>query len=354
MEENGLRPGEESLLRRTALRIVKDQPGIYGMPQVAFDADFYCVGMKEEAFCYETEKEFVVYAEHLLLTDACLVTGSYEEGGGWETAAVVCEGRRLLLQRDGKKVRFTFEISGLTGKTRTLYIHTILREPGLTLRAEQNDEGRRAGAYRQGEYPAVQTAAALHYEFGMRELLKKSGVPSRLNEAGLGYLLLLGFETNNEVHGDWPPHWHLIFRWPDYCGSQAPHIYLDETGRMTRNLMCIDGIPRVRYTYAPGEWCSLVDRYGRHVLEIRIDEDGGMSAAAPNGPVFRLGAYRDGCVKLYEEAAEIGTVRVQNDTQEGVLRILKQKTGYPETTEEIRYDPLSGGILGHTGWGAFL
>ena len=104
MEDSRLRPGEESLIRKTALRIVKETPGMYGVPHVEFDADFYCTGMKEEAFCYETENEFVVYVEHLLLTDACLVTGSYVEGERWKTAAVLCEGQTASAQRKRKSI----------------------------------------------------------------------------------------------------------------------------------------------------------------------------------------------------------------------------------------------------------
>lgn len=347
MRGDEMRPREEELLRRTALRIVKDKPGIYGMPEVSFSADFYCVRMENEAFCYETENEFVINTEHLLLADACLVTGTFAEDARWKPTAVVCEGRRLYLCREDGMFHFTFEISGLTGLTKTLYIHSILREPGLTLRVEQNEEGRRAGKYRNGEYPAVQVMAALHYEFSMRELLYLLDVPRRLSEAGLGYLLLLGFETNNEVHGDYPPHWHLIFRWPYYCGSQAPHIYLDEAGRMTHNLMCIDGIPNVRHTYEAGEWCVLVDMYRRPVLRCRVNKDGGMSVSEGRQKTYSMSAYTAEGVSLYEGEKKIAEIRIDNDTQRGLLRVHKHRAAQEDCVETIGYDPLTGFILRH-------
>ena len=60
------RPIEESLLRKTAIRIVKDKPGLYGIPELCYSADFYCVPLTEPKYCYETEDEFVLYVEHLI------------------------------------------------------------------------------------------------------------------------------------------------------------------------------------------------------------------------------------------------------------------------------------------------
>ena len=105
------------------------------------------------------------------------------------------------------------------------------------------------------DYPEIQIEAASHYTFAMRELLKQMGIPAYLHENQLGYMLLLGFETCNEVHTDYPPHWHMIFRWPNFCGSQAPHIYLDQDGKMTENIMYVDGISGVCRKYGPEEWC---------------------------------------------------------------------------------------------------
>lgn len=342
------RPKDENLLRRTAVRIVKDTPGMYGMPDIHFDADFYCIPLNDPTYCYETETEFIVYVEHLLLIDACLVTGTFRKDARWRPDAILCEGQHLAISEENGKINFTFEISGLTGKTRTLYIHTILREPGLTLRIEQNDKSRRAGAYcREEDYPQIQIEAARHYEFAMREMLRMLEVPHRLSEEGLGYMLLLGFETNNEVHGDYPPHWHLIFRWPNFCGSQAPHIYLDETGRITHNLMCIDRIPNVRHTYQPGEWCRLVDLYGRPVTQCRVNEDGGMSVTCDGIHIYTMSAYQQEGVTISYNGMRLGLLSTENDTKAGILFIHWAPELGNGWTETIRYDPLTGSVLQH-------
>lgn len=343
------RPADESLLRKTAVRIVKDRPGMFGLPDISFDADFYCLPVDDSKYCYETETEFVFYVVHLLLVDACLVTGTFHEDARWRPAAILCEGQRLAIHTENGEVRFTFEVSGLTGKTRTLYIHTILREPGLTLRVEQNDKNRRAGDYRcEEEYPSVQIEAARHYEFAMREMLRMLEVPQHLSKEGLGYMLLLGFETNNEVHGDYPPHWHLIFRWPNFCGSQAPHIYLDEAGRITHNLMCIDRIPNVRHTYQPGEWCKLVDLYGRPVMQCRVNEDGGMSATCDGDHIYTMSAYQTEGIVISYNGQHLGTISTDNDTKSGLLWVYWKPRLGNGWTEKIHYDALTGSVLQQT------
>lgn len=340
------RPMEESLLRKTALRIVKDKPGFYGMPKVECSADFYCALLSEPKYYYETEEEFVLYVEHLILKDACLVTISFDPDTRWAPAAILCEGHRIPWRQKNGKLCFTFEISGLTGKTRTLYVHTLLRQPGLTVRIEQNSEGRRAGRYRQEEYPAVQIQAASHYIFAVRRVLQKLGVPEYLAREELGYVLLLSFETCNEIHGDWPPHWHMILRWPDQCGSQAPHIYLDDQGRMTRNVMYIDMIPNVSYTYQPEQWCPYQDKYGRTVMFCRIEPDGGISLSREGHGLYTVTPYDGKGVSILEDGKRLGTLRVENDTVQGQIKILWTAEGPGSETEIIRYDPLTGVTLG--------
>lgn len=339
------RPKDESLIRITALRIVKDKPGIFGMPQISYSADFYCVPLTEPKYFYETEDEIVVYIEHRLLADACLITASLEASENWAPAAILCEGKRLPWHQTGKTIRFTFEISGLTGKTRTLFVHTLIRQPGLTVRIEQNAEGRRAGQYRIEPYPSVQIDAASHYVFAARQVLEWLGIPEYLSREELGYLLLLSFETCNEVHGDWPPHWHFIFRWPDHCGSPAPHIYMDTAGRNTHNIMYIDKVPDVTYTYRPGQWCPFMDKYGRLLLRLRLEEDGGFSVERPEKGRLTVSAYTADCVSIREGDTLLGRIHVKNDTRSGRMLILWKGEGGIDRTEQICYDPLTGETL---------
>lgn len=334
--------------RRTALRLVKSKPGHYGLPKFHFDADFFLEIVDDPHFCYETDNEFVVYVEHTQLVDACLATCSFDTKDKYEIETILCEKQSLYFEcRDGV-VSFNFEISGLTGPTRTLYIHSILREPGLTLRIEQNNIGRRAGKYREGDYPATEILAANHYMFAMREIVHALDLPQYLNRNQLGYLLILGFETNNEVHTDYPPHWHLIYRWPTYAGSPAPHIYLALDGKMTKNVCYVDCHRGCCKDYAPGDWCPLIDPYGHDLCAVRIDEDGGMSVTKPAASIYRMGPYTPEGVTVYKDGQSIGVIHTANDTEVGKFQVRWEcpasSSARASYTETISYDPLTGAI----------
>jgi len=185
---------------------------------------------KENGLYYETDGEIVIYIKHFILKDACLISIDVEDSEEYEIKYILCEGKYIAFDHSNNKYIFQIEISGLLGPTRTLYAHSILREDGITLRVEENDIGRCAGKYDKDTYPQTQIDASVHYTFAAREVLRHMGIGKYLHDNHLGYILLLGFETCNELHPDYPPHWHLIFRWPYFCGSQAPHIYIDKEG----------------------------------------------------------------------------------------------------------------------------
>ena len=166
-----------SVLRKTALRVVKKIPGFYGIPEIHIDADFYIEVINDPRYCYETENEFVFYVNHIILMDACLATCWFETEDKFEVKAIILENQYLYFKTENGQIQFDFEISGLQGISRTLYVHTTLREPGLTIRVEQNHPGRRAGPYRKEEYPDRLILAANTYQFAMAEILKLMGIP---------------------------------------------------------------------------------------------------------------------------------------------------------------------------------
>ena len=324
--------------RDTAIRLIKKEQNITGMPSVEISADFPCRMVDNPHFHYETSGEYVVYINHLILKDACLVSFKIEKKT--EVKAILCEGKYIPFYEADGYYYFIIEISGLHGPTRTLYAHSIIRENGITLRVEENDRGRCAGKYSVESYPEIQIEAAGHYTFAMKEILKQMGIPQYLHENQLGYLLLLGFETCNEIHTDYPPHWHMIFRWPNFCGSQAPHIYLDSEGRMTENKMYIDGISGVCRTYAPGEWCRFVDMYGQDLMAFRVLTDGGLEITKPGGDIYKMDPYiKEKGVCVWKSGKLVGLLQMKNDTEIGKMEVLWKEKRY-----EIHYDPLTGTV----------
>ena len=329
--------------RNTALRFIKDKPGMYGLPNFSFLADFECTVCKEPGLFYETDTEFVVDVRHFILKDACLVTCQFPVSEQYSISEILCEGIRLPFDVANDTYTFTFEISGLTGPTRTLYTHTILRENGLTLRIEQNTLSRCTGKYSKETYPALQIQAAHHYMFAMREIAHALSLPEYLSEKHLGYLLILGFETCNTIHTDFPPHWHLIYRWPYFCGSQAPHIYLGDQGEMTSNILYIDGIRGVCREYAPGEWCHFVDMYGADLMAFCITDEGGMCVTKPNGDMYTMLPYQEGQgVVVTRNDVPWGTVQVTVSDSEGKAQV-DWRSDY-SFHEQISFDPLTGSL----------
>ena len=171
-----------------------------------------------------------------------------------------------------------------------------------------------------------------------------------MNRNRLGYLLILGFETNNEIHTDYPPHWHLIYRWPNHAGSPAPPIYLAPDVKMTENACYVDCAHGTHRDYSAGEWCPFVDPYGHDVCAIRINADGGMSITKPMSSIYTMSAYTpDVGVTIYKDDTLIGTIRTENDTDQGIFNVTWNSTGnlnfHGSYSETIEYNTLTGAIL---------
>lgn len=337
-------PFSSQSYRTTIIRLIKQEGGMKGMPEISVDADFPCEVVQEDQVTYETETEWIIGIRHLLLTDACLATMRLSFPFAPQVGHVLVEGKELPFSIHDGIVSFLVEISALIGNSRTLYTHTLIREPGITLRIEQNRIERRAGRYREGTYPSLQIEAAHGYQFAMREIMHMTGLPRMLHEQHLGYILILGFETCNEIHGDWPPHWHFIYRWPTFCGSQAPHIYLGEKGEMTYNRVSIDGIHGISTMMETGKWFTFVTPYGKEVMAISIQSDGSLSFARPQDAVYTIGAFdvETRGVSVFRDGELLGTVTTEDLPGRFVCHWKSRTLASCSYEDVIRYDEMTG------------
>ena len=332
--------------RATAIRILKNTTGIIGLPHIQISADFFCELLADEKHFYETDKEFVFYLSHFMPLDACIATVDMTLEQDMEIENVYCEGKILSFSQNKKDVHFDVELSRLSGRSITLDAHSVIREPGITLRMEQNDPGRRAGQYAK-QYPELEIAAAYHYMFAMYRILKEMKIPELLSEARTGYMLILGFETYNTVHEDYPPHWHLIYRWPIQCGSQAPHIYIGEDGRMIQLKVSIDCMPDIFQEIPCDRWFSFVDPYGNRILHIRVNPDGSLSCTKDYVTFYRIGIYsgNDG-VQIYKDDIGYWNIKVKSDVSEGKARIILTDASKTIIEDhEFFFNPLNGEII---------
>lgn len=338
--------------RQTALRLVKAEPRLTGLPNVAVDADFPCRLMDGPEFFFETELEIVIFLEHPELKDACLARITVDAPEDFDVVAVRCELHNIVFasskEAGRSKLQFEVDVSGLHGRTKSLNVHTMLSEPGITLRVEQNDVHRVGAHYSGTPWPAMQIDAALHYCFAAREIFRFSGLGRYLNENRLGYMLLLGFETNNPHHPDFPPHWHIVFRWPHFCGSPAPHIYMDDQGGNVANKVYLDAMPGVSGEFHAGEPFLFKDYRGGDILSLTVEHDGGLHFRFTDGTTYQLARYdARGGIFIRRNGAPFGRVRCTNDIVSGAMSVLceGEHPSLASYAETIRYDPVSGGFL---------
>ena len=158
-------------------------------------------------------------------------------------------------------------------------------------------------------------------------------------------MYILGFETNNEIHTDYPPHWHLIYRWETFVGSQAPHLYLGENGETLYNKCYIDGIEGVCRTFENGEWCKFVDYLGADVCALCVKDDG-VFVTKPYGDVYHMSNFEENKVVIKKNDVKIGEIEVADDVKKGIYEIKWTKLSGIESpgsyVQKIIYDPLTG------------
>lgn len=234
-------------------------------------------------------------------------------------------------------------------------VQTTLRDGQHVIMAIfHNLEARRAGYYREGDWPETQIRAQLNYLFAAREAARAMGLTASEDPGFDGDVRLYGFETNfAHGHVDHPPHFHLMLGWPGWTGTQATHFRLDAEGRILNNEFQFVDTPGRNRTYTRGERCDCVDRSGKVGFSLTIDEDGlGVIWSWPgSAKTYRLrGVQAAELVAVERRAAEGGwepvcRVKVDDDAAAGELRIEVTPEGGEAAVELVRYDPDTGRVL---------
>jgi hypothetical protein len=249
--------------------------------------------------------------------------------GETHVRAVIVEKQRIPFATAGGAITFDVPVVP-QGRSSTVEVQTSLTWPGIVLRVEHAFPDRRAGKYATGEFPVVQRAAALNLEFGFREALSHLKLDREVETRRLGKIHLMGFDTNNPLgHEDYPPHIHVILRWPQFAGSQAPHYYLSDRGLLLPDVsVTIDGMSYIHATQiGKGTWIPAVDYLGETLFETLVTADGGIALRRPGGASCELKplgpdprGYADGAlVDCGSEA--VYRVRASDDTERGELRV---------------------------------
>jgi hypothetical protein len=189
----------------------------------------------------------------------------------------------------------------------------------------------------------------------MHTILNASGLKAAAAAKGHRWFLQ-GFETNNTLHADNPPHWNLSynsgpnFNYPTHNG----HYWLDSQANNFYNGMDVTGLGRLRYYV--GDPAPIYDfatdangGRGDLVATTTIREDGGLDIAAPSGPVYAIAPGRDGT--LIEEVTvlrdNLPWLRIATEDRYDVglttVKTTDLQDAVPRTTvQTLRYDPLTG------------
>ena len=263
--------------------------------------------------------------------------------------AVIVEKNRIPFARDGGVVTFDLPVAA-RARSSTVEVQTSLEWPGIVLRIEHAFPERRAGKYATGEFPAVQRAAALNLEFGLREAIRELNLDREVASRGLGKIHLMGFDTNNPLgHEDYPPHIHLILRWPNFAASQAPHYYINSEGRLLPDVaVTIDGMPHIAVShFGKGAWLPAIDYLGETLYETLIGDNGEFTLRRPGAGACTLrggeagdGGFANGVAVTCSSGA-VYRVRATDNTERGEVRV----TVDSQPEEIYRYDVETAALL---------
>lgn len=330
----------------TSIRLIKSEKKFVGLPDINVYADFPIEVLDNVKYFYETEEEFVFYIEHPPLDDVIVADLEIILKGNLQIKKVLIEKQYYYFTQEDNVVNISLTFDNLPLKTSTLSVHTLIRKEGQTMRIEHNQDSRYVGLYK--EYPELQIKAVLHYMFACWEILMISEVSNSVAEDKVGHFAILGFETNNALHPDFPPHWHLILRWPYRVGSQAPHIYVSADGKNIRNESSIDGISNFRAEFGPEDWMNLIDMYGASRLAIKVDNDGGYTLRI-DGNDFKVSPFENNHVEISFNNNPLFNLSVTDDSSEGLVSA-KYEYISEKKYMDLYYDKYTGEVKDIKQW----
>jgi hypothetical protein len=342
-----------------SFRVVRAEPGEPSAPEITLpDGYAFVPGAK-----YQVASRAEYYA---------IVQGPATEGvevsvrwAGVRIAAVVSGKSRLALRpdpADQDRVSFTLRVAAASANAtqNTLQVWSWpspSTASGVQWRIEHNDPDRAAGHWTTVPWPATQAGAVINFMVATEAVLRDSGLIAEAGRRGHFYYLM-GFETNNLLHVDNPPHWHIAY-YPGLTTGAAkatvPHYWVDAQGRTFYNGQDRQGEGRTRY-YA-GDPAPILDAEGNLVVTTTIRTDGGLDIDPPAGPRYsitsRTGNYADELTVLRDSVPWL-LISSRDDTDSGVLWTkvrdpLPDMPRYKPHPFQLRtrykYDALTGVVL---------
>jgi len=339
-----------------AFRLVRTRPGEPSRPEITLPSGY--------SFVSGDQYSVASRAEYYTFVQGPLNPSGIEVGVRWPgvpVRAVVHQDTRLPIRRLSHD-RFTFTLPvaqptiNATQPTIQVWSYPDV-SPGIYWRIEHNDPDRAAGPWTTVPWPAGEVRSVIHQLVAAHYICRDSGLVQTAAAKGHRFVLM-GFETNNTLHTDNPPYWHIAYNsGPDFNSpTHNPHFWLGEAGDNFYNGMDVTGLGRLRYYVGdPAPVYDFIgdanDGRGNLVVTFTLCEDGGIDIAPPEGPSYAIAAGRDGT--LLEEVVVLrgGTpwlrISTNDQVRVGVLSITVHGLASRADTSftVLRYDRLTGMLL---------
>lgn len=338
-----------------AFRVVRARPGEPARPAITLPAGYDV--MPGERYSVASRAEYYTFIQGPHRADGIEVT---VEWPGVPVRAVIHQERRLKVRRDpdnGHRFSFTLPMvePSIDANQPTIQVWSYPDgSPGISWRIEHNHPDRAAGPWTEVPWPGGEARSVVHQLVATHLIWRASGMVERAAEKGHRFVLM-GFETNNTLHTDNPPHWHIAYNsGPDFGSpTHNPHFWLDSDGRTFYNGMDVTGLGRLpHYVGEPAPVYDFIGDgnggRGNLVVTFTIREDGGLDIAPADGPPYAIAAGRSGT--LLEEVTVFRSgapwLRVATTDRVDAGRLLITVTGLADPTESsttvLAYDPLTG------------
>ncbi|MFL6119632.1 hypothetical protein [Actinophytocola sp.] len=341
-------------LAYAAFRVVRVRPGDPAQPRITLPAGYeilpganYSVASRAEYYTFVRGPK----------------ADGIEVGVDWPgvpVRAVVHQDTRLDLRRHRGGVSFTLPMtqSSADAYQPTLQVwSTPDAGAGMYVSIEHNDPDRVAGPWASVAWPEGETRSVVHQLVATQAILLDSGLPAVAAAKGHRFAVM-GFETNNTLHADNPPHWHISYNsGPNFdARTHNPHLWLNTEGGTFYNGMDVTGLGRLKYHVGdPAPIYDFIgdanDGRGNLVVTITIREDGGLDFQTPQGQTYAIAAGRGG--NLLDEVTVLRggqpwlRVATRDLVKLGILivRVDGLRDRHESRYEIVRYDPLTG-VLG--------
>jgi len=344
-ENQGPAP-REGVVGYASIRVVRSAPAEPSRPEIVLPAGYRL--HDEGNYGVASPAEYYVFLEG----PPGVARGVRVRWPGSAIQAVLHNHTRLPLRQEEGAVACDVPVmaASLRAAWPTLEVWSSLGEKDLPIRIEHNSPGRRAGTYAQRPWVKGQAAACIHYLIASREILRDWSLHHQIAAEKLGHISLMGFESNNPLHGDSPAHWHFIYYWPTEAGSQVPHFYMDGRGRTVENNIFVFARKDLSRVAKARDPMVFTDPKGKVRFAIDIRPDGGADIGpSPGDWKYSIVAGDEGedftrSVRVLRGGKPWLRVAATDDTAAGVLTIrVEQLDGSSEPSVETRYyDPLTG------------